>query len=199
MLFSVLVALGITLGTSFVLADEDDHEHTSGEYEVTCGASPRFPVAGEEAELTCTVLHDGTHEEGLAVTLLLARMEMGHDDHDEAVADDHDETEADHQDEAVADDHDEAVANDHDESENVEVESVELAATETTPGVYVVKYTFEQEGKYLGTAQIGKEQADFVVAVRSSPIAWSFMIGLAGVSVFLAGAVAVVKTVRRKW
>ena len=198
-LFSVLVALGITLGTGFALAEEGDHEHTSGEYEVTCGASPRFPVAGEETELTCTVLHDGIHEEGLAVTLLLARMEMGHDDHDEAVADDHDEAVADDHDEAVADDHDEAVADDHDEAENTEVGSVEIAAIETTAGVYVANYTFEQEGKYLGTAQIGEEQADFVVAVRSSPIAWFFILGLVGVSTLLAGVVVVVKTVRRTW
>ncbi len=181
------------MGTSFVLADEEDHEHTSGEFEVTCWASPTFPVAGEEAELTCTVLHDGAPEEGLAVTLLLARMEMGHDDHEEAVVDDH-------HDKAVVDDHhDKAVVDDHEEAENTEVGSVGIAAIETDAGVYMTKYTFEQEGKYLGTTQIGEEQADFVVAVRSSPIAWFFMLGLAGVTALLAGVVAVVKTVRRRW
>lgn len=175
-LLSVLVALGITMGTGFVLADEEDLEHASGEYEVTCGASPRFPVVGEEAELTCTVLHDGIHDEEVTLSVLLARTEVGHDDHDEAEADDH-----------------------RDEAESDEAEAAEIYITETDHGVYVAKYTFEQEGKYLGTTQIGEEQADFVVAVRSSPIAWFFIIGLVGVTALVAGGVVVVKTVRRKW
>ena len=63
----------------------------------------------------------------------------------------------------------------------------------------MAKYTFEQEGKYLGTAQIGEEHAEFVVAVRSGPVAWPFLTGLAVVPLLLAGGVAVTKTVRRKW
>lgn len=196
---SILVAFGITLGAGIALASgdpEETDEHGASELDMTCWSSPRFPVAGEEAEVTCEVSHDESPAEGLAVTLQLVRMELGHhgegsDDHDEAVADDdHDEVVADdHHDEAVADD-------DHDEAE---VESVEGHAFETAPGIYVAKYTFEQEGKYLGTAQIGKEHTEFVVAVRSKPVAWPFLTGLAVVPLLLVGVVAVIKTVRRKW
>ncbi len=225
----VLIALGITLGTSFALAEEGDHEHTSDEFEVTCEASPRFPVVGEEAELTCTVLHDGAHEEGLAVTLLLARTEADHhgeveaDHQDDASADGHDEAEADHQDDASADGHDEAEADHqddasvdghdeaeadhqddasvdgHDEAEGTDAESVGVVAIEKMAGVYVAKYIFEQEGKYLGTVQIGEEQTDFAVAVRSKPVAWSFMAGLGGITIFVAGMVLIIKIVRKDW
>ena len=193
----VLIALGITLGTSFALAEEGDHEHTSDEFEVTCEASPRFPVVGEEAELTCTVLHDGAHEEGLAVTLLLARTEADHhgeveaDHQDDASADGHDEAEADHQDDASVDGHDEA--------EGTDAESVGVVAIEKMAGGYVAKYNFEQEGKYLGTVQIGEEQTDFAVAVRSKPVAWSFMAGLGGITIFVAGMVLIIKIVRKDW
>lgn len=208
-LLSVFVALGMALGAGFALADgepETNHEHEAGEYEVTCWSSPRFPVAGEEAELTCTVLHDGIHDEEVTLSVLLARAEEEHghgeaDDQNEVEAADHDEAEADDHDEAVADDHHhEAEVADHDDgAESTETESVGIDITETDHGIYMAKYTFEQEGKYLGTAQIGNEQADFVVAVRSSPVAWFFMIGLVGVTALVAGVVVVVKTVRRKW
>lgn len=170
MLLSVVVALWLIPGTGVVLAEEE-HEHTSVEFEVSFSSSPRFPVAGEEAELTFRVFHDGTHEEGLMVMVVLARAE-----------------EEDHHD-----------AEEHEEEEHEEVESVEVTAIETAPGVYVAKYTFEQEGKYQVTAYLGEEHTEFVVAVRSSPVAWSFIIGLAGVSVLLAGVVAVIKTVRKEW
>ena len=216
------MALGITLGTGVALANgEHEHEehsaHGAGEFEVTLASSPRFPLAGEEAELTFIVSHDGSRVEGLIVTLLLARMDMGHnhgsdehddeaavdDHHDEAAADDHhDEAAADdHHDEAAADDHhDEAVADDHhDEAENTEVDSVSVAAIETAPGVYVAKYTFDQEGKYLGTIQIVEEQTEFELAVRSEPVDWSFIAGLGGISLLVAGMVAVIKSVRKEW
>ena len=44
----------------------------------------------------------------------------------------------------------------------------------------------------LGTAQIGEEQTDFVVAVRSKPVAWSFMAGLGGITIFVAGMVLII-------
>ena len=120
---SILVAFGITLGVGVALANGENEgdEHEAGELEITCSSSPRFPLAGEEAEVTCKVSHDESPVEGLTVTLQLVRIEIGHhgeasDDHDEAVADDqHDEAVADdHHDEAVADDHhDEAVADAH--------------------------------------------------------------------------------------
>ena len=174
-LLSAVLALGITMGTGFALADEENHEHEADEYEVTFSSSPRFPVLGEEAELTFEISHSGSHEEELVVMVVLAKAE-----------------EDDHHDEAEVDDH-------RDEAENTEVGPVTIMATETAPGVYAVKYTFEQEGKYLVTAQIGEEQTDFVVAVRSSPIAWPFLIGLVGISALLAGVVAVRKKGKKEW
>ncbi len=181
-LLSTVFALGITLGAGVVLANEEDHEHTPSELEVAFSSSPRFPVVEEEAEFTFKVSHDGTPEEGLTVAVTLVRMEVGHG-HDEAEADNHDEAEADH----------------HDEAENAEVGSAEITAVETAPGVYKAKYTFQDDGKYQATAYIGEEHTEFVVAVRSSPVAWSFLTGLAVVPLLLAGVVAVIKSVRRKW
>ncbi len=170
-LLSVLVALGITFGASVALADEEEQEHEAGKYEVTFSSSPRFPVVGEEAELTFKVFHDGTHEEELTMMVVLARAE-----------------EEDHHD-----------AEENEEEEHEEVELVEVTAMETAPGVYVAKYAFEQDGKYQVTAYLGEEHTEFVVAVRSSPVAWPFVIGLAAVSVFLAAVVAVIKTIRKEW
>lgn len=190
-LLSIVVALWLTPGISFVLADEGEHE--AGAFEVTFSSSPRFPVLGEEAELTFDISHNGSHEEGLVVMVVLAKTEED-DHHDEAEVDDsHDEAEVDdHRDETEVDDS-------HGEAENTEAGLVTIMATETAPGVYAAKYTFEQEGKFLVTAQIGEEQTDFVIAVRSSPIAWPFLIGLVGISALLAGVVAVRKKWKKEW
>ena len=198
-LLSAVVVLVLALGGGFAMAEEEEHEHTSSEFEVTLASSPRFPVMGEEAELTFIVSHDGTHAEGLTVMVVFAKAEED-DHHDEAAADDHDEAAADDHDEAAADDHDEAAADDHhDEIESIEVGAAEVMAIETAPGVYVAKYTFNQEGKHQVTAYLGEEQAEFTVSVRSGPVAWPFILGLVGVLVLLAGMVAIIKTVRRKW
>ncbi len=200
-ILGAVLALGIALGGGLVLAEEEheeNHEHEAGEFEVSFSSSPRFPVAGEEADFTLLVSHDGTPEEGLAVTITLAKVEV--EDHHGGGDQPHDEAEANHDDEAEADHpHDEAEANHDDEAGNTEAESVSVAAIEMAPGVYVVKYTLEESGKYLLTPSIGSEHTEFEIAVRSSPIAWPFVIGLAGASALLAGVVAAVKTVRRKW
>lgn len=67
-LLGAVLALGITLGAGVALANgehEENDEHEASEFEVTLSSNPRFPVVGEEAELTFTVSHVGTHEEGL--------------------------------------------------------------------------------------------------------------------------------------
>ena len=191
-ILGAVFALGIALGGGPVLAEEEheeNREHEAGEFEVSFSSSPRFPIAGEEASFTLLVSHDGTPEEGLEVTITLAKAEVEdhHGDGDQP------------QDEAEANHDDEAEASHDDEAENTEAESVSVAAIEMAPGVYVVKYTLEESGKYLLTPSIGSEHTEFEIAVRSSPIAWTFVIGLVGASALLAGVVAVVKTVRRKW
>ncbi len=213
-LLGVLMALGITLGAGIALASghqEGNHEHGAGDYEANFSSDPRFPVMGEEAELTFMVTHDGSPVEGLTLVLGLTRGEVGHAHGDEAAADPHDddavadhhddETVADdHDDETVADDHDdEAVADDHDEADSTEAGSVEIAVIETAPGVYMAKYTFEEAGKYVGTAQIGEEPVEVGLSVRSEPVDWSFIAGLGGITLLVAGMVVVIKSVRKEW
>ncbi len=189
-LLSAVLALGIILGTTVALASgehDENREYKSGEFEIAFSSNPRFPVVGQEAEFTFRVSHDGSAVEGVIVTLALANIEEeGHHDGEDS----HQEDEQEHEEE---DSHQE------DEQEHEEVESMEITAIETAPGVYVAKYTFEQDGKYQLTAQIGDEPIEFVVAVRSNPVAWSFVIGLVAVSLFYAGVVAVIKTVRKEW
>ncbi len=222
-LLSVLMALGITLGAGIALASghqEGNHEHGAGDYEANFSSDPRFPVMGEEAELTFMVTHDGSPAEGLTLVLGLTRGEVGHGHGDEAAADSHDddaaadhhddETVADHhddetvaddyEDEAAADQHDdEAAADHHEEAENTEDGSIEIAVIETAPGVYMAKYTFGEAGKYVGTAQIGGEPLEVGLSVRSEPVDWSFVAGLGGISLLVAGMVVVIKSVRREW
>jgi len=190
---SILIVIGVTLGNGIALAHgegEGKESQPDGvETAVTFSASPRFPVAGQPAELTFTVLHEGAPEEELPLAAVVTPLETGHDG-------------ADHQHSGeVADEHlhDEAAEPHHDDGSDEELESVTIVPAETAPGVYTTEYTFDSGGKYLVTAQIGNEQREFEVAVRSAPVAWSFIIGLGAVSVFLAGMVAVIKTVRKEW
>lgn len=194
-LLSVLVTLWFAPGIGLVVAEEEEHEHEAGKYGVTLVSGPRFPVMGEEAELTCTIFHDGSLEEGLMVMVVLSKVEG--DDHGHGAM----EMEADMH--AEGDEHSEAEHAEADEHQ--EGEAVEVMAIETAPGVYVAKYTFEQEGKYLVTSHIGThaeegedEHSEFVVAVRSNPVAWLFMIGLAAVPLFLTAVVVVIKAVRKE-
>ncbi len=239
-LLSVLMALGITLGAGIALASghqEGNHEHGAGDYEANFSSDPRFPVMGEEAELTFMVTHDGSPVEGLTLVLGLTRGEVGHahgdeaaagphdddaaadhhddetvaDDYeDEAAADQHDDEAAadhhddeivadDYEDEAAADQHDDEAAADHHDDENTEDGSIEIAVIETAPGVYMAKYTFGEAGKYVGTAQIGGEPLEVGLSVRSEPVDWSFVAGLGGISLLVAGMVVVIKSVRREW
>ncbi len=193
-LISIFAALGITLGTSCALGgrgvagEEDGHE--AGTLEVAFSSSPRFPVVGEEAVLTFKISHNGSLEQGQAVMVMLAKSAAGgHGDED---AHGGNETPSGG-----------APANmagmDHGAQADEPVPMEHLMPEETSPGVYVAKHTFEQGGKYVATVQIGDDEADVFVAVRSSPIAWPYIIGLAGISALLAGIVAVVKTVRKEW
>ena len=74
-----------------------------------------------------------------------------------------------------------------------------MTAKEVSPGVYMFKHTFDGGGKYAITAHIGEEAEEFAVAVRSGPVSWPLVIGLTGFSLLLAGAVAMIKTVRKEW
>ncbi len=80
-----------------------------------------------------------------------------------------------------------------------EVPTIHLMPEEASPGVYVDKVTFEHGGRYVATVNAMGEEVDIVIGVRSSPVAWWYVGGLAGLVALLAGTVAVTKTVRRTW
>ena len=189
-LLSVLATLGFVLGASPVFADGGH-----GALEVGFSSSPRFPVVGEEAVLTFKVsFNDGAPGSGQEVMVMLNKTEAGgheHEDANEAEA----QAEADRADMAGMD----MAGMDHGAQEEEVVPTIHLMPDEVSPGVYVAKHTFEQGGRYVATVNVLGDEVDVVVAVRSSPVAWWYVIGLAGISALLAGVVAVVKTVRREW
>ncbi|MDO8716797.1 MAG: hypothetical protein Q7J73_08345 [Dehalococcoidales bacterium] len=195
LLLSIFTALGITLGTGCALGgnvgiEDEEHGHEAGALEVAFSSSPRFPIVGKEAVLTFKISHNGSLEQGQEVMVMLAKSVAGGHGHEPAPADAGNASEA-------------MPANmpgmDHGAPADEPVPMEHLMPAETSPGVYVAKHTFEQGGRYVATVQIGDEESDVVVAVRSSPIAWWYIIGLAGISALLAGVVAVVKTVRKEW
>jgi len=118
------------------------------------------------------------------------------DDHSDE-ADNHDEVDT-HAEEPEGhvdgDAHDEA----DDHSDEVEA-TIELIATETSPGIYVATIIFDDDGTYSGKIQIGEEEVPLNAAVRSREVAWNFLIGVAAIPALLAGIVAVRKTVRKEW
>ena len=183
---SVLAALGLALAVVPVLAD-------GGALEVAFSSSPRFPVVGEEAVLTFKISHNGSIEQGQEVMVMLSKTAAGGHGHESA----NNETAA------PAGGGGAMPANmpgmNHGAPVAEPVPMEHLIPVETSPGVYVAKHTFEQGGKYVATVQVLDDEADVIVAVRSSPIAWPYIIGLAGISALLAGVVAVVKTVRKEW
>lgn len=193
----LFLALAISLGGGVALADEaeDDRDHEADELEITYSWSPRFPIAGEEAECIITVLHDGSPVQGLPVSVTLERAEdQGH--HDEGEADDHD-ADAETQDETGT--HDDA--DEHTEGDDADSAdgTIELIATEIEPGIYVIKTAFAQNGPYSGTIQIADQQTDVAALVRSSAVAWPLLMVFAGVPALLACGIAVMKTARKRW
>lgn len=179
-LLSVLATLGFVLGASPVFADGEQ-----GALEVAFSSIPRFPVVGEEAVLTFKISHNGSLEQGQTVMVMLTKSAAGgHGDEEEP---------------AAAEEPGNMAGMDHGAPADEPAPMIHLMPEETSPGVYVAKHTFEQGGRYVATVQIGAEESDVIVAVRSSPIAWPFIIGLAGISALLAGVVAVVKTIRKEW
>ena len=87
----------------------------------------------------------------------------------------------------------------HTESAREEISPVNLSTVEESPGVYVARYTFHQGGKYEISAGMGEERAGFVLGVRSAPVAWPLVMGLAASVAISAGAVAAIKTARKEW
>jgi hypothetical protein len=178
-LFGGFLALTLSLGLTVIPViatsheHEEEHHHEAEGLVITFSSRPRFPVAGKEAEFIFNVSHDGVPEEGRQVMVMVTEAEEGenHGHH--------------HSEEA------------HAEEEETATEM--LMATEISPGVYAVKHVFEKGGKYAIAAQLGEDAQEFAVAVRSRPVAWSLVIGMVALTVGVAGAVAVRKTVKKEW
>ena len=170
-LLGVLIVLGPVVGAGIALAQGEHQEKEAGKYEVTFSSNPRFPVVGEEAELTFRVSHDGSPADGLMVMGMVAKAEEEGNGHGHGAVEAQAEEEVEHS----------------------------MTAKEVSPGVYMFKHIFDGGGKYAITAHIGEEAEEFAVAVRSGPVSWPLVIGLTGFSLLLAGAVAMIKTVRKEW
>lgn len=181
LLLSVLAALGFALGAGPVFADGGH-----GALEVAFSSSPRFPVVGEEAVLTFKIsFNDGAPGAGQEVMVMLAQTAAGEHGHEEEPA--------------AAEEPGNMAGMDHGAQADEPAPMIHLMPEETSPGVYVAKHTFEQGGRYVATVQVLGDEVDVVVPVRSGPIAWPYIIGLAGISALLAGVVAVIKTLKREW
>lgn len=180
-LLSVMAALGLALIAIPVFADGGH-----GALEVAFSSSPRFPVVGEEAVLTFKIsFNDGTPGAGQEVMVMLMKTETGGHGHEEEPA--------------AAEEPGNMAGMDHGAQADEPAPMIHLMPEETSPGVYVSKHTFDVGGRYVATINVLGDEVDVVVPVRSSPIAWWYIGGLAGISALLAGVVALVKTVRREW
>ena len=165
---ALVSALGLTLGCGSALADG-----VHGEDMVVLSSNPRFPVAGEQAQLTIQIMQDGEPEEGLEVMVLVQKL-AGTGGH--------------------ADDMGEDLAG----GEAAAAEMFSLS--EASPGAYTGNYTFEQGGVYMLMIHKGSEMIDELeLPVRFGPIAWPFIVVLGAVPLLLAGALAVIKSVRKEW
>ena len=191
LLVNVFFILGPVVGAGIALADEgEDHNGVqAGVYRVTSYCDPRFPVSQKEAELVMKVSVEGEPAEGLIIMLSWAK----------AKAVDH------HGNTASGDGHDEAtggmagMAGMPTPESPVNQTLGRTIAIERTPGVYVASPVFDGHGKYEVTVDLNGETAHFVVAVRSGPVSWPLVIGLTAFPLLLAGAVAMIKTVRKEW
>jgi len=180
---SIFLAVGIALVATIAQAH--------GELDARVSSNPRFPIAGQPVELTFTISNNGTPEKGQEPMVMLAWTASGGHTHEESAAPDANTTAAGGSMAGMDMGGTPAPADTPPE--------VMLMPVETSPGVYVANTTFIQGGRYVATVSIGDEEADIVIGVRSSPIAWGFIGSLAGLVIALAAAVAVIKTVRRAW
>jgi hypothetical protein len=183
LILSVLAAIGIALAATVVQAH--------GGLDTQFSSKPRFPIAGQTAELTFIISSNGTPEKGQEPMVMLAWTASGAHTHGEAAAPVSNTTPAGGSMAGMDMGGTPATAEAPPE--------IMLMPVETSPGVYVANTTFTQGGRYLATVSIGDEEADIVIGVRSSAVAWGYVGMLAGLIIALAVAVAVVKTVRRTW
>ena len=185
-LFSFLGVLVLLI----VVVSSSIFAHGAGSLTVGVSSVPRFPIAGQQAELTFTpVYDDGTPNTGLAPMVMVAWTASGGHNDGPAPA-------------ANATPAGGSMAGMDMGGTPTPTDTppdIMLMPVETSPGVYVANITFEQGGRYVATFSSGDEESDVVVGVRSSPVSWGYVGMLAGLVIVLAASVAVVKTVKRGW
>jgi hypothetical protein len=189
-LVSVFFILGLVVGPVIALADEghDGNAVTAGVYRVTSYSNPRFPISQKEAELVVKVTRDSAPAEGLKIMLSWTK----------GVAVDHHGNPLSGAANGATGGMAGMAGMPTPESPVGQVVGRTMA-TERTPGVYVASPVFDGAGKYQVTAELNGETAHFIVAVRSGPVAWPFIMGLTAFSLLLAGVVATKKTIGREW
>jgi hypothetical protein len=167
--------------------------HGAGSLSVQVTSNPRFPIAGQQAEMTFRpAFNDGTPATGQAPMVMLHWSSSGEHTHGAPA-------------EATP-----AVPAQGGSMAGMDMggtpapaggvpEDIMLMPVETLPGVYVANVTFVQGGPYVSTFSIGDDEVDTDVGVRSGPVSWFYVGALAALIIVAAGSVAVVKTVRRSW
>jgi hypothetical protein len=219
------LAVALTGGVAF--ADSPGLAKGANKYQAEMALNPRFPVVGQEAELTLRISHDGAPEKGLAVTLALAYVEEK-DDHSEEegmaaakegkmeATPEKEKTEAKSA-AAMATGREMDMAGSKSSDSGTEAKSASVPssdkqagnpddhkeatvrAVEMAPGVYVVRHVFVKGGKWEVKAEIEQEHVDFVVGVRATPVAWPFVGGMGAFVIAVAAAVAAIKTAKKEW
>lgn len=175
-------------------ADDAMGHQKSARYEVSFSANPRFPVAGEEATFAFSVAGGDASEAPQVATVEVVKIE-GEADH----------AEDGHGSEPKASEQRAEPAGQGGEMASMESEGqaqqelVRVSADPKAPGSYLATLTFPESGVYHVAFRIGEENTEFMVGVRSQPIAWWFVYGLGLIIALVAGSVAVIKTVKKEW
>jgi len=175
-------------------ADDAMGHQKSARYEVSFSANPRFPVAGEEATFAFSVAGGDASEAPQVATVEVVKIE-GEADH----------AEDGHGSEPKASEQRAEPAGQGGEMASMESEGqaqqelVQVSADQKAPGSYLATLTFPESGVYHVAFRIGEENTEFMVGVRSQPIAWWFVYGLGLIIALVAGSVAVIKTVKKEW
>jgi len=175
-------------------ADDAMGHKKSARYDVSFSANPRFPVAGEEATFAFKVTAGDVGEAPQAATVEAVKIE-GEDDHAE---DQHGSEPNASEQRAESAGHGGEMAAMESEGQ-AQQELVRVSADPKAPGSYLATLTFPESGVYHVAFRIGEENTEFMVGVRSQPIAWWFVYGLGLIIALVAGSVAVIKTVKKEW
>jgi hypothetical protein len=190
----VFIIVHSAIRPALAAADDAMGHQKSARYEVSFSANPRFPIAGEEATFAFRVTADDASEAPQVATVEAIKIE-GEADH----------AEDQHGSEQNASEERMEPAGSGGEMASMESEGqaqqelVRVSADPKASGSYLATLTFPESGVYHVAFRIGEENTEFMVGVRSQPIAWWFVYGLGLIIALVAGSVAVIKMVKKEW